>query len=463
MPSTRTIPPLLVTIVLMCAVGAPVGGSVRAQDNAAFQKDFRACKSPPSEKEVGMLKADLRKYEVEARAIQTNLKVKREKDKIAAAAKLNLRTNQSNTLRTMERLECANLLKLPDPVNRASATVPTFLEAPVSFATDRVKDASQASKPTKDPYTYFTGKLDPNFTEFSFGTVTVTIPTNRRPGELTLPPFWKVIGRNNPAEYFQLLGIQDMDREALLRDLADARANPDSSILLFVHGFNVTFSEGALRAAQLAHDLSFPGRVFLYSWPSVGNIQAYWTDEDSARISTPRFGRLLADLSRTGIKRIYIVAHSMGTRLVIPSVNNLRTSGGDLTKVSALLLAAADFNQIEFKDIAGSFAQMRQTGANVTIYAASNDFALKISKVIHSYRRLGESDPLLDIYAGLDSIDASTAAPMRRAFGHAYVSDSAQVVGDMQDVILKRLNPAQRGLEPIPNTSDYGWRIPRLR
>src|SRR5262249_7269209 len=159
--------------------------------------NFQACKSPPSEEEVQMLQADLRKHEMQVRAIEANLKFKGDKDK-TVQANSDLRTNQANMLRTMERLECANLLRLPDPVNRASVTVPTFLEVPVSFATDRIKDPVQAGKPIKNPYTYFTGKLDPSFKDFSFGTLTVTIPTNRRPGELTLPPFWKVIGRNNP-------------------------------------------------------------------------------------------------------------------------------------------------------------------------------------------------------------------------------------------------------------------------
>ena len=172
--------------------------------------------------------------------------------------------------------------------------------------------------------------------------------------------------------------------------------------------------------------------------------------------------QLLKDLAATKTQRIYIVAHSMGSRIAIHSVAGMRTTDPGHKKISELVLAAADFNQIEFKELARAFADMRSTGTSVTIYAASNDFALKISKVIHSYRRLGESDPAMDIYAGLDSIDASTTAPMRRAFGHSYVSDSAQVLGDMQDVILKRLRPVDRGLQPIANTSDRGWRIPRL-
>ena len=451
-------------IALVHLASALAIASANAQGTSVFQSDFAACKSLPTEKEVELLKGDLRKYELETQAAEADLQtLQKQKEALPSGVSENLRQKQLKALQTMQRLECVRLVNLRDPVDRASATPPTFLEVPIAYATDRQSDPDQAAIPNKDPYKYFTGKLNSSFEDFSFGTVTVSIPTDRKPGELNLPPWWKVLGRDNRAEYFQLRSIQALTREALVRNLADPGANPDSSLLIFVHGFNVSFSEAALRTAQLAHDLSFRGKVLLYSWPSGGNIKDYWTDEDSARISAPRFEKLLVDLSKTGVQRIYIVAHSMGTRIVIPSVNRLGSSGGNVGKVSALLLAAADFNQVEFKDIASSFAQMRESGANVTIYAASNDFALKVSKFIHAYRRLGESDPAMDIYTGLDSVDASTVAPMRRAYGHSYVSDSAQVLGDMQEVILNKLKPADRGLEELPNTSQFGWRIPRLQ
>ena len=149
----------------------------------------------------------------------------------------------------------------------------------------------------------------------------------------------------------------------------------------------------------------------------------------------------------------------MGTRIVIPAIPTLVSRGIDVSKVSELMLAAADFNAIEFKELAADFAKLRTGRPHVTIYAASNDFALQASRRIHSYRRLGESDPSLTTYRGLDSVDASAAAPVRRAYGHSYVSDSALVLGDMQDLILKGLSPLNRGLIPVANTGNSGWKI----
>jgi esterase/lipase superfamily enzyme len=453
-----------VLVLAACFAWLGAGRSYAQNLALAFESEFAVCSTPLSPKEEARLEADRFKYEARAGALQAKIKSFGDKATASAAsAAKELRLVQVNLLRVVERLECKRLNALRDPVLRGpDARVANFVEFNVSYATDRLNDRSKVGPSNKDPYTFFTGKLDPNFTEFSYGTVNVTIPTKRSKGELSVPSWWQFVSQPDPARYFVLREIRESNREALLKDMNDAGAGPDSSLLLFVHGFNVTFADAALRTAQLAHDLEFPGKAMLYSWPSGGAITDYWTDEDSVRISARRFEKLLVDLLSTKIRRVYIVAHSMGTRIVIPAVAALRARGVDVAKVSELLLAAADFNEIEFRDLAYAFTELRNSGTHMTIYAASNDFALKVSKIIHSYRRVGESEPKLDIYTGLDSIDASTAAPIRRAYGHSYVSDSPQVIGDMQDIVLKKLTPKDRGLVAIPDTSEYGWRLPRL-
>ena len=457
-PTMRT---AFAQMLVLTAIWIAVASAQEAP--SVFQSDLSRCGPPPSETEGRSLRQNLERLKASARAAELEIqRLDQKKTPVPTTLQNELRKAQVDALRIMQRLECADLLKLNDPVARNVATVPTFVQTEVNFVTDRLKDPEQARINPRNPYLYFTGKLDSDFKDFSYGAIAVTIPTRRKPGELNLPPWWKVVGQGKSDKYFQLRGIAEMTKEALFRDLIVSGADPESSLLIFVHGFNVTFPEAVMRTAQLAHDLSFPGKALLYSWPSGGSIVDYWTDEDSVRISMPRFQHLLADLMSTGISRIYIVAHSMGSRIVIPAVANLREERRDLSKVSEMILAAADFNQIEFKELAQRFAQMRAAGTDTTIYAASNDFALKVSKFVHSYRRLGESDPRLDIYPDLDTIDASATAPMRRAYGHSYVSDSAQVLGDMQDLIVKRLKPQDRGLDPIPNTSSRGWRIPRI-
>lgn len=455
----------LVMAALMCAAQVAPGASRAADGPPTFEPEFKACGTRVSAQEEERLKSDLRKYESIIAPLE--LKVRALGNAASAVEKQSieaeLRPAQTELLRVLERLECKRLSLLKDSVVRGPAAPEVnFVEMRISYATDRLRDPKQEKGAPTDWNRYFSGDTDPDFKDFSFGKAVVTIPTQRQPGDMKVPGS-RFVGQPDPARYFVMREIVESSRDAIFKELNAPGIERESTLLLFVHGFNVTFADAALRTAQLAHDLQFPGKVMLYSWPSDGSITAYWKDEDSSRISTPRFRRLLADLLATKVTRIFVVAHSMGTRIVIPAVPSLVAQGVDVSKVSELMLAAADFNVIEFKELASDFEKLRAKGTHLTIYAASNDFALQTSRRIHSFRRLGESDPSLSIYAGLDSIDASAAAPMRRAYGHSYVSDSVQVLGDMQDLVLKGLAPKSRGLLPIPQTEEFGWKIPRLQ
>lgn len=53
--------------------------------------------------------------------------------------------------------------------------------------------------------------------------------------------------------------------------------------LLFLHGFNVSFEETAIRATQLGCDISVPGVTDFFSWPSHGSVLAHPADAASFR------------------------------------------------------------------------------------------------------------------------------------------------------------------------------------
>jgi len=452
-----------VTAVLGCVFALPYCVSHSAEP-PAFEPVLKVCDTPVSPQEEERLKNELRSYEDLVGALQLSerpLSTLASNDHLQAV-EADLRRNQAGMLRVLERLECKRLSQLVDPVVRGpGAPKLNFVETRISYVTDRLRNADADDRKAKDWSRHYTGDTDPDFKDFAFGKVVVTIPTHRQPGDMKVRDA-RFVTQPELARYFVLHEIIESTREAIFNELNAPGVGKESTVLLFVHGYNVTFADAALRTAQLAHDLQFPGKVMLYSWPSDGDVAAYWKDEDSSRISTPRFRKLLADLLASKLSRIFIVAHSMGTRIVIPAVPTLSSQGVDVSKVSELMLAAADYNAIEFKELASDFAKLRANGTRLTLYASSNDFALQTSRRIHSFRRLGESDPSLYVYAGLDSVDASAAAPMRRAYGHSYVSDSTQVLGDMQDLVLKRLTPKDRGLLPIPQTNEFGWKIPQL-
>jgi len=59
-------------------------------------------------------------------------------------------------------------------------------------------------------------------------------------------------------------------------------------VLLYIHGYTVSYNRALKRAAQLKNDLKFEGLVILFSWPTMGHPLAYsrdgWMIERSAEL-----------------------------------------------------------------------------------------------------------------------------------------------------------------------------------
>ena len=106
-----------------------------------------------------------------------------------------------------------------------------------------------------------------------------------------------------------------------------------------------------------------------------------------------------------------------------------------MTKISELLLAAPDINAEIFRsEIAPKLVEMQQ--ARKTIFASSEDLALRASKIVHGFRRVGETLGGVFTFPGIDTVIVSEAAPLARAFGHSYVFDSTVVLNDIQETLV---------------------------
>jgi esterase/lipase superfamily enzyme len=290
--------------------------------------------------------------------------------------------------------------------------------------------------------------------DISFGTAEVSAPTARQPGQLPLPSMWHLEFNTDPRKHFLLKNVQPLSRDAARQQLSSAlSASTNKSVLLFVHGFNVTFNDAALRTAQMAQDLSFPGVPMFFSWPSAGNTRSYFRDEEVAQLSEKAFGEMLDEIAQLGASDVYVVAHSMGTRIVTNTLANVQRS---TPSISELILAAPDINEQIFREqIVPGLATLTKT--HRTIYASSNDVALKASKVAHEFRRVGDTVGGVLTFSGYETIDASLAAPIVRAFGHSYVMDSAKVLGDITDLLVRHKAIGERDLDKRDRPPDEAF------
>jgi esterase/lipase superfamily enzyme len=117
----------------------------------------------------------------------------------------------------------------------------------------------------------------------------------RSTSEMRAQAYWKAIGS-------QLRKLAPDERHALI----------------FVHGYNVSFENAALRAAQIGFDLSIKGVMAFFSWPSQGTVDGYLADGATIEVSEDMIADFMTDfVERSNATTVHIIAHSMGNRGVL--------------------------------------------------------------------------------------------------------------------------------------------------
>jgi esterase/lipase superfamily enzyme len=222
---------------------------------------------------------------------------------------------------------------------------------------------------------------------------------------------------------------------SVLRGMADA-----NQVLVFVHGYNVTFKEAARRTGQLSYDLGFAGVPILYSWPSAGGLADYPTDEATVEGSWKHFETFLEKVAiQLPSADIFLVAHSMGSRLVARSLDSIarRRSLAALPAFHEIVLSAPDIDTGELRQLAAS---LRVVGARTTLYASSRDEAIAASRNFHGGQpRAGESGEHLLVVPEIETIDAT--AVETGLTNHSYYGDSGTIIADLYSLIHHRAAP----------------------
>jgi esterase/lipase superfamily enzyme len=323
------------------------------------------------------------------------------------------------------------------------------IEVVTYYATNRGRSGNG------EPAKFYATKLAP----LAYGRALVSIPAAHTSGRLEQPSIWKLQLQPDPKKHFVLKSVTPLKTDEARWQMAKAlEGSASKAILVFVHGYNTNFAETAMRTAQLAWDLDFPGVPFFFSWPSMGQVTSYLRDGETAELSQDAFNQVLDDLSELPTGEMYVIAHSMGSRIVSEVLKARAERGRATTRISELLLAAPDINAEIFRTrIAPRLAEMR--GTQTTVYASSSDLALIASKAVNGYRRVGETAGGVFVYPGLETIDASKAALVMRDFGHSYLTDSAAVLRDIGSLLRLKLSAKARGLSETGTSPDIYWSL----
>ncbi|WP_051056086.1 alpha/beta hydrolase [Cylindrospermum stagnale] len=315
-----------------------------------------------------------------------------------------------------------------------------FVKIPVFFATDRKQKDKTSPKKLYGGKRNQTGDLE-------FGLATVSIPHDHRMGNLERPKLWTFERSEDPTRHVMLLDVKTFGQDKFLTDLRESlkklKKSDAPDLLVFIHGYNTSFKDAVRRTAQITYDLKFPGQAILYSWPSEANFLHYTTDENNIEWTIPHLEKfLLLLLTATNARAVNAIAHSMGNRALARAINNLDRS--QLPQEAAILrhivFAAPDIDADTFRDFAKEFHKKAE---RFTLYASSQDKALRASKVFHGgYPRAGDSGQKLVIVDGIDSIDASQVNT--DLLGHSYFSDNRSILSDIFYLLKHSLPPDKR-------------------
>ena len=222
----------------------------------------------------------------------------------------------------------------------------------------------------------------------------ISIPPLHQVGQIE----WPGLSRPDPARHFVTTGTRLFDTGAgFLRDVKAAQPERGGEVLLFVHGYNNNNAEVAYRLAQIAHDFEARVPVIAYSWPSAGSPRGYVYDRDSVMFSRDGLEQLLRDLTLRGGHRVLIVAHSMGSQLVMETLRQMSISGGQpvLSRLSGVALISPDIDEDVFVGQAQRITPFPQP---FMILASSRDRILNVSAwLTGTPTRLGSIDKKADL------------------------------------------------------------------
>jgi esterase/lipase superfamily enzyme len=354
----------------------------------------------------------------------------------------------------------------PPPAEEIKAEQGEWDIVPVFYGTDR------AQRPNEKRLDY--GSERGRRLELGRALVTVPkahkVPTIERPWTIRVFNITLYEEQEDPNRHFTMDEIKALSEEeflALVRERLAASARYKDHAFIFVHGYNTSFDYAIYRTAQISYDLKFDGAAFSYSWPSGGGLASYTYDRESSGQAEPYLREFMElVINKTGAKSVSVIAHSMGNQPTLQVLKDLRRATPDGVRISQIILAAPDVDRDNFENIA---QDIQGLASGVTLYAAGNDRALRVSRNFYGgIPRAGDvpaTGPL--VLPGIDTIDATAASMDSLGLNHSGYAENNEILKDIGALIASGTRPPRLrtpALEEV-KTERGGlyWRYPAAK
>lgn len=284
--------------------------------------------------------------------------------------------------------------------------------------------------------------------KLNYGTCLVRVPKDHRPkGSLASSFWWRLwtgIDDTATLETDSISPLSDTRFWEQARQEISQAPEAERDVLVFVHGYRVTFEEAAVRAAQISADINFPGLTAFFSWPSQGTLIGYTADETTIEVTEPYLTDFLIQiLEQSRARRIHLIAHSMGNRGVLQVMEKViqQVRGEHPAAFGQMFLAAPDVDVDVFRNHCGVY---QDAASQTTLYASPRDWAVWLSTFIHHGDRVGYHPPI-NVFSGIDTVRVDKVD--MDVIGHGYVGAAKDVMFDMDKAIRFEATPKTRGLE----------------
>ncbi len=373
-----------------------------------------------------------------------------------------LPTNVRETIRNIQSSEdlTGGAFACAEPfLNDNQQAAPSTIIYPLWYGTNR--------KPI-DPNNIDRGFSGERDDRIHYGSCQVSVPKAHKIGS-TDSDWWRNLF--STADGHQLLNTADWNQpRTLFTEMmpanfwADLQKNlkqrdaDERMALVFIHDFNVSFEEAALSAAQIGCDLGLPGLTAFYSWPSQGKLSEYSADEANIQASEHHIAKFLTDfVAESNAERVHIVAHSMGNRGLLRSLQRVATQfqGRNQLPFGQIFLTAPDEDPIIFRNLAPVCQNLAE---RTTLYVSGQGQALSSINFSHKRDFFGYKPSSITLVPGVDTVDVARID--LSLLGHGYYNEARPLLEDMYDLILEGTAPDRRfGLQKIEAEPQRYWAI----
>lgn len=315
-----------------------------------------------------------------------------------------------------------------------------------------VKVFYSTNRVVSDGNDYFTGKTEKNI--IHYGIAYVSIPKSHKRGKIEKPlPFFN----EHVGSHFVIKTGKKLAEGEFFNCIR--KESKKKRLLLYIHGFNVSFKDAVKQSAQIKEDLTFDGPVMLFSWPSNGSLFSYSHDKESSNESSSKLASILNMISEIDIEDVFVVAHSMGAFCLAEA---LKKPGFKATGFNRIALAAPDIKKETFSEQYAEY--FHSFCKKVTIYVSSRDLALMASRWKNESNRLGDAKGYIEVIDDVDTVDMTISNGKLVTLHHSYLFDNQHARMDLMHYLINGILVSSRGLQKLENKfKKIYWSLPEFK